>query len=794
MLRNYLATLLRNIAGNKVYAALNVLGLVIGLAGALLALLFVQHERSYDRFIPGHERINVVTGTVRGIPGDMTPSYFARWFETDFPGVELTRLMPQELSVRRGDLEAMEKTAWVDRNFFTMLPLPSVTGDLPTALLQPDAVVLTRRLATKYFGDEDPIGQTLEFSGGHPLRIAAVIEDLPVATHLVSEIYGSARNLEFGLVQLDQGPAGEGYNTQVMTYIASDPGKGLTAEELQNAMPDFARRNLGRLMERTGIEFLVHVTPLSEFHFLPNKISSLKPHGSPAALVAVGGAGLLVALIAIVNFACLTTARASRRAVEVGVRKMSGATARHLKLQLLGEAALYVLISTAVAVASVGLMLPSLDVSVAPGLGTQWITPFVAATIVGFVVVASLLAGFYPAFFLSALRPVSVLKGKAATHRHNGLRTALVVVQFTVLVILIMAVAVFDRQIAFSLRDGLRVDRDQMLVVYAPCRGPFVDEVRKLQGVSGAACSSRDPFNMFGFSGAKRRDGTEFNIGISGVGHGYFDVYGVKPVAGRVFAEDRDGARAEARNLPIVVLNETAVRALGFASPEEAVGRTFSTWENRDGPPSEIIGVVPDFIFDLRSIEIPPIMYVGVVNSRTPVLNIKIAGREVPEVLDDIDALWKQVGEVGPIRRKFVDQYLQDKYVDVIRQQHFISGLSLTAIVVACLGLFGLSAFAAVQRTKEIGIRKSMGATQSDILRLLLWQFAKPVLAANLIAWPVAHVLLQRWLEGFAYHIDLAPWMFLVASAVALLIALTTVIGHALLIARAHPVTALRYE
>ncbi len=794
MLRNYIAAALRNVVRNKLYAGLNVAGLALGLSAALLALLFVRQELSYDRFIPGHERILVVTGLMLRTSGDMTPAYFKRWFEADFPGITLTRLAPKDVSAGRNDIEAMEKSGWADPNFFTLMRLPTVAGDLGTALDQPDGLVVTRRVARKYFGRDDPIGETLNLNREHLFRITAVIEDLPSTTHLAPEIYGSARNLDFGLVQLDQQPAGEGFNTQVMTYILAEPAKGTDRETLQRAVPDFLARNLGAFLKRAGVTYEMNLVPVADLHLWPNKISSMKPHGSKTAVATVGGAGLLIVFIAVVNFAGLATARASRRAVEVGVRKTSGATVRNLMFQLLGETAAFVLVATTIAVAAVGLILPAVDTALAPGLAAQWMTPFVLASIIAFVFVACLLGGFYPAFVLASLRPATVLKGKTQTARSTRGRAGLVALQFSVLILLAVAVAVINGQTVYSLRDGLRVARDQILVVYAPCRGPFADELRRMPGVTGAACSNRDPFNMFGFISAIRRDGTEFNIGISGVGPGYFEVYGVRPVAGRLFAEGRDDRGLAERTLPIVVLNETAVRELGFASPEEAVGRTFINRENRGGPPSEIIGVVPDFIFDLRSIKIPPIIYVGAFANPNSVLNVKLTGQDVPETLDRIDALWKRVGEPRPMRRQFVEEYLQTKYIDVIRQQGFIGGLCATAIVVASLGLFGLSASTTEQRIKEIGVRKSMGATRTDILRLLLWQFAKPVIAANIIAWPAAYLVMQRWLEGFAYHINLELWMFLAASGFALVVALATVIGHALLVARAHPVDALRYE
>ncbi len=808
MFRNYLATAIRNLVRNRLYGAINITGLTVGFAAALLIGLFVRDEFSYDTWMRDHERIFMITETMY-TPGrspfesHQVPAELAELMKLDFPEIETIARVAEGASaaLRRGDIEANETIYWADPEIFDVLSLSSVVGDLKTALSHPDGIVLTRRMATKYFGAENPIGATIELNREHAMTVHAVIEDLPPNTHLTTDIFASGLAAQSFMAHRKANPGSRGdWVTGSFTYLKLAPGA--SSEKFESSLPAFLERHfeVGRVS--------LWVTPVSSVHLQPdNSSNAMKPASNPSTARALAGVGVLLLLIASINFVNLMTARATRRAIEVGVRKVTGAARMQLVLQFVGESILYAVAAALAAVMLVEALLPSFNAFLDRSISLAYADDLLlSGGVAGMVVVVGALAGFYPAFVLSSYRPTAVLKTALSLHSGTDrVRKVLVALQFAILIGLIVGVSAIYRQSSFALNEGLRVNKDQVLIVATNCSNTFPERVRALPGVRAAACAERSGLN-FGSSNfpVNRAGGEPLNIARYPVDFGFLELYGLKPLAGRFF--DREHG-SEARPLfsasangPAIVINQTAARRLGFASPEEAVGLSISPAlppgilpDGISNPAFRIIGVVPDFSLDsIHSLVSPSLYYVDPETFQW--LSIKLTGDRLPETLQAIDALWKEAGDPRPITRLFLDQEIQKVYLDIQRQSALFAAFAGIAVLTACLGLFGLSAFTAEQRTKEIGIRKSMGATRRDILRLILWQFAKPVLWANLIAWPIAYFVMQRWLEGFAYHIDLAPWTFIGASALALSIAIITVLGHALLVARAQPIAALRYE
>jgi len=469
--------------------------------------------------------------------------------------------------------------------------------------------------------------------------------------------------------------------------------------------------------------------------------------------------------------------------------------------QFIGDALLYVILSMTLAFALVELLLPLANAFLGRTIVFDyWREPVLLGAIVALTLVVGLAAGAYPAFVLSAYRPAAVLKtGKSRSGRVRGVRTLLVTLQFAILIGLVVAAGVVYCQTRYALTNALRVDMDQVLLIDGKCRTALEQTLRSLAGVRAIACASDTALNLDVNQGQViLPDGRQIYLYRSPVDFDFFAFFGVKPVAGRLFSE-RFGADAVSPDPaapwhPSLIINEQAARMLGYASPQAAIGNRVRLLGDTDKAlPSEIVGVVPDISFKtVREPVGPTAYYVDPSQGRR--LSVRLDGKRIPETLAAIDRAWRQSGPPQPINRFFLDAHLQELYVDVIRQGQVFAGFAGLAVLIACLGMFGLSAFTAEQRTKEIGIRKAMGAETGDILRLLLWQFAKPVLWANVIAWPVAAYLMERWLQGFAYRIALPPWLFLAASAFALGIAVATVLTHAFLVACAKPVTALRYE
>jgi putative ABC transport system permease protein len=804
MLRSYLAAALRHLARNQLYAWINIIGLAIGFAAAILITAFVWHERSFEHFLPGYENIYRLSAEVNlGRPGasstDDLKGPIVEQLKLDFPQIRRVASLRNNFftnSVRRGNVEAIEPGFWwADPDIFEVLPLSAAAGDLHTALERPDGLVLTRRMARKYFGSDLPLGQTIEIDREHTMRVTAVLEDLPSNTHLNAEIFASARALP---------PLPEGFVYRCYVYLRLAPGASAAA--LRAALPAFVDRHSpgqsGKASDTRGYSLI----PIGDIHLRPTGRFAMKPGGDSRLLGAIAIVGLLVLLTAAINYINLMTARLSRRAVEVGVRKAAGGSRGDLTLQFLGESVMYCLIGMLFAVALAELLLPRLNSFLDRSIVFDYWRPPWLIGLFGLALIVGILAGIYPALVLSAFRPATVLKGVGPLVTGSGwLRQFFVVLQFAILIGLILATGVINLQTAFGLREGLRFDKDQLLSILVPlstsCMGSaFTQRVAALPGVRGMACSMEFLVN-YSTQQYRTADGREVALRNTYIGPGLFELLGLAPVAGRFFSRDRasdvmaDIQERDTATIYHTVVNQTAARQLGFAEPAAAIGQIFtSITDARPGTRREIIGVVPDFAHDSVRVPIDPVFY----DDGAPYgdqLNVKLRGTSVPETLQAIDQLWKEMAPLpAPIKRQFYDQYTQTLYRDLERQSALFSLFAAIALLLAGLGLFGLAAFTFERRTREIGIRKALGAATGDILLLLLWQFARPVLWANLITWPLAVWLMTRWLETFAYHIDLPLWLFPATGAATLTIALLTVSVHSTLVARTKPVAALHYE
>ena len=818
MFRNYLAAALRNLVRNRLYAGVTIFGLAVGFAAALLIGLYVRDELTYDRFIPGADHVYLYTETIilpssRPIESASTPMMAARPLKTDFPQIdEVARLSPAYFPpvVRRGEFSATEQNVfWADPGFFHVLPLPVVAGDASHALEAPDAIVLTRAMARKYFGKDAPIGDTLKIDG-QPMRVAAVIEDLPSNTNLTADFIASARAPQSPISRFEymNGPLA---NT-LLTFVRLKPGA--SPDAVRAGLPDFVTRRL-RLAAfgDKDTRIVARLTPLTSAHLTAFTQGLAKPPADVAVVGAIGAVGGLILAVAAMNFVTLMTARGARRAVEVGVRKATGARRGDLIVQFLCEAEVYVVAAALIAASLAELLMPAVNALLRRRLVLDYLhDPALVATALGVVLVTGLAAGFYPAFVLSSFRPSVVLKG-GGTAAVGGaqVRRALVVCQFAILVALVIVATTIGRQTWFALNEGMRVDKDQVLLMFAqPCNEAFRDQLQRLPGVRAAACASYESLALGDDRDAVSFRGRTQDMAISPVDYRFFDIFGLKPLAGRLFdrARPADGALDNPDARQPIVVNETAVRRLGFASPRAAIGQTVNWhgfWDESmrtASPvvlpyrPSQIIGVVPDFT--LGSVRQPILPTIYAIGRNLPPQSIGVAakldGRRTPETLAAIDRLWKRYGDGGAPTRVFADLFTMRLYVDTIIQGATVAIAGVIALSIAALGLFALSAYTTEQRTKEIGVRKAMGASSGDILKLLLWQFTKPVLWANLIAWPAAFILMRWWLSSFAYHVGVALWTFAAAGAAALVIAWATVLAHALSVARAKPITALRYE
>jgi putative ABC transport system permease protein len=802
MFRNYFAAALRNLVRNKFYAGIKVVGLAVGFAATILIGLYVRDFFSFDTWLPNYARTYVLTQTIAH-PGQTptqyhtTPGYFADFLRQDFASVEAAAGLSigYDGSLRRGGIEANESIHWADPEIFDLLSLPVIAGELKNALRRPDGIVLTRRLAEKYFGHADAVGEVIELDREFPMRVTAVIEDLPSNTQLSTDVIASRLGSGRFLERYGFEPA---YLKYVPSYVYLRLAPGASAGDVESGMPDFVARRL----KPVGYETYVRLTPLADLHLRPdNTDSAMKPVGNAMMAYALAAIGVLILIVSGINFVNLVTARAARRTLEIGVRKASGAARRDIVIQFIGEAVLYGIVAMMLACGLVELLLPRFN----GFLDTRLMfapqrDPALLAGIAALAVTAGLLAGLYPALLLSSLRPASAAKNEVAkTSRWAPLRTMLVTLQFSVLIGLTIATFVIVGQTQYALNEGLRLDKDQVVLIKTECKTPFAQRVRSLPGVLAAACSDTglsfvQAVSQFSVPGG----GAPIWTSTQMVDFGFFELYGLKPVAGRFYSPDHpgDALAVRAPEAPFVpptraVINETAARQLGFALPRAAIGRTL--YSHAVKASMEIIGVAPDFSWDSIHALVPPSFYTIDPNAFR-YLNVKLGGRAMPETLRALDALWQEAGDPRPMALSFLDEEVQNLYRDVARQGQLFAAFAAVALFLACLGLIGLAGATAERRTKEIGIRKAMGASTGAILGLFTWEFAKPVLWANLIAWPLAYYAMDHWLGGFAHHIALSFWMFAAAGLLALFVAVATVAAQSVLTARAKPVGALRYE
>jgi putative ABC transport system permease protein len=804
MLRNYWMAALRNLARNRLYAGINIGGLAVGFAAAILIGLFVRDEFSYESFIPDHQHAYRVA-TFRIVPG-RSPIFVpvaapdvAALMKLDFPEVRsVARLASEQVGLRHGDFEASEDIAWADPDIFEVLPLKVFAGNLRTALQRPDAIVLTRQMARKYFGRDNPIGESIEINRRYSMQVAAVLMDLPSNTHLDTRIFASGRAAYSRLSVLDA-MAGAAVKKpwETLTYVRLSPAASI--DKLAAALPEFVDRH----MRLPGVDKMSAAIQLT---LIPIAAVHLYGPGSATADYALAAIGALTVLLASLNFVNLTTARATRRAIEVGVRKASGASRTDLVIQFIGESMIYVALSMVLALALVEVLTPYFNAFLGRTiLFDYWRSPDLAIGIVGAVLLVGTLAGAYPAVVLSGFPPAWVLRSRSGgPSGSHGLRQALVILQFAILIGLTVSTGILYQQTNFATHDSLRLDKDQVLLIRGACAKTFKDEVRALSGVRAASCSFVAPFYNPVIIPTRLHNGQSLSIHESAIDIGFLELYGFKPLAGRFFsAAHEEDVPPKDPKVPLrlpVVINETARRQLGYASPGSAIGQSVPLVLLRsiddymtDEYPAQIIGVVTDFpMGSIRETIGPTVFYVE--PDLFQLMSVKLSGRQIPETLASIDLLWKQLGNTRPVSRFFFDQQVENTYRDMIRQERLMTVLETVALLIACLGLFGIAAFSSERRTKEIGIRKVMGAETSDIMRLLLWQFSRPVLYGSIIAWPVAAYIMNRWLQGFAYHVPLGLWLFIATTALTLIIALLTVSAHCWPVARAKPAAALRYE
>lgn len=828
MLRNYLTVAIRNLVANKLHAVINIGGLAVGLAACLLILLFVRDELSYERWLPNAARIAAVESTFY-VPGRDklafagTPGPMRAALEKDFSSdiERAVRVFGENEPVRVGDRQFLTDLTYVDPGFFDVFDLRMVAGQREAALANNASIVLSATTARTYFGDQPAIGNTITVGGTKVFTVVGVFADLPRNSHLdlkTIALFDGARYRDQPWVEQ------QWTSVNVRTYVLfRDAG---ARARVSRDLPAFVDRNvtidLPGFTEKPSTLMEFDLLPLLDIHLHADKPGYART-GSFTAVVAFAGIALLILVIACINFVNLATARAMSRAREVAMRKVVGATRGQLIRQHLGEAVLTSLLALVLALALVELALGPFNTFLHKQLHLDLRgDPALLAMMLGLIVTVGVVGGLYPAIYLSRFRPAAVLKAnQSSAHAASRLRTGLVVFQFAISIALIICTATIYSQTVYARTLDLGFDHADRVSLAGlgdlptpETRATLKRELAALPGVRGVALSSdapplRNNNNTLLYPTATVGE-EKYVIETLRVDPDFFPVYGVQALAGRLFAHDRpadfkpdDDAAAGAEPHQAVVVNRAFAAKLGARQPADVIGKVL--WEtNDDAKPmirTEIIGVVPDLY--LRSVRdaVTPLLYFGV-GADGPFTNrvtVHVAPGRMRETVAAIDGIWRRLAPTVPIRTSFVDADLAEQYDADEQRGQIFAGFAVFAVLIACLGLFGLASFSAERRTKEIGLRKVMGASVLDIVRLLVWQFSRPVLVANLIAWPISFYVMRRWLGGFRYAIDLTSPPILVgifggAAVLALAIAWLTTAGHAYRVARANPGRALRAE
>ena len=829
MWRDHLTIGMRALRRDPLFTIINLFGLAVGLAGCLLIVQFIRYQLSFDDWLPDADRIYQVqrvetAGTNVGLNAQ-TSFVAATVMPAQFPEIEAaTAILDGNGNFRiDGEVIEFEDVLVADARFFDVLRLPLAAGDPATALAQVDTIVLTESTARRIFGRTDVLGRTVARSttdGDKPMRVTGILRDLPANSHLrIAALYRP--NFTSGA------PGTEAYTqwNWVAAWVYARLRPGASAEAVEQRMQSVLQRVVPAAERdtsaRDGLGFTHELLNIRSINTASIDSGTLRSGTPIKTLVTFGIVAAFLLLVACVNFTNLATARASRRAREVGLRKTLGATRGQLIVQFLIEAFVIVGAAGLLSLALIELALPYLNSLIGEAIPIGYLgANGILLPLAGLLLLVGILGGTYPAFFLSRYRPTQVLKashGGADTPRAGRLRTALVVVQFAVSIALIICTVIIYAQTLYARSADPGYRASGLLFVQNP---DFIGDrqrietfMRRIAAIPGVTSVARvgitpDPGTTSGFSVRARGAPEAVSLQIVDVDGDAFRTLGMRLLAGRGVTDEREmdvGAPrfdldperdrlVERRGLNVVV-DESAALRLGFADPQSAIGRQIvpNRGDGRAVAPYTIVGVVNDADFEsARSESQPNVYYVSPVGHLS--LAVRFEAADASRVMSAVESLWKSSVTVTPFDGFFADARIAAMYDGDERRGRMFAVFAAFAVLISCLGLFGLAAFTAERRTKEIGIRKVLGARTRDIVRLLVWQFTRPVLFANLIAWPVAFLAMRNWLNEFESRIDIGPAPFLLAGLLALVVAAGTIIVHAVRAARAHPIHALRYE
>jgi len=818
MIKNYFKIAWRNLVKNKVFSFINILGLTIGITSCMLITLYILNEISYDRYQANGKDIYQVGTTFIQQGKEMkmptTPAPMARAMQMDFPEITMTtRLMGlfaedktlMQYNGKNGELKSFYETKGylADSAFFRMFTYNFIEGNPATALNNPNSIVLSEEIAEKIFGSQPALNKVIHISsssnGDYDFMVTGVFKPNEKPSHIDSRFFLSMRG---GAIEQNIIRNGSSFATNniFFTYLQLKPGSD--TKNLQARFPAFIDKYAGKDLKAMGFGKKQFLIALKDIHLRSGMDNNVSPSGSMTYLYILGSIALFILLIACINFMNLSTARSTKRSAEVGIRKVLGAEKGALVGQFLGESVFMSLIAFLFASVITGLLLPAFSSLAGKNLFMTF--PGDTLILVSFLflsILTGLLAGSYPAFYLSSFKPIKVLKGKFSNSLAAvSLRKGLVVFQFVISVVLIIASVVISKQMNFLRSADLGFDKERQIVI--PLRSgtaknifsSFKNELTTQSQILNVGGSLYNPGVFNPSDNLLYKEGQSMNDAkrtrTNQVDANYLKTLNMKPVAGRLFSEEFPGDTNYR-----VILNECAVKEIGFSSPQDAVNKKvyFDSQGTQYG--WEIIGVVKDFHFEDLHLPITPYSYqLNNPNNQFNYILVHAKPGDLSKLLTLMEKSWHKLNPGEPFEYSFLDDDFQKNYLTEIRLSSIVSYFTLIAIIICCLGLFGLATFSAEQRIKEIGVRKVLGASVTGIVALLSKDFLKLVLIAIVIASPLAWYVMHKWLQDFAYRIDMDWWIFVLAGIIATLIAFVTISFQAIKTANSNPVKSLRTE
>ncbi|MEH6309196.1 FtsX-like permease family protein [Olivibacter sp. CPCC 100613] len=792
MIANYVKIAIRNLWKHRIYSLISILGLGIGMAACILIYKYVSFETSYDGFHRKGNRIYRLATDIK------TPTEDVHFFSSAFPYApnmvndlpevaSAVRFFKGDFPVRKDSVKYMESVLFADSTLFEVFDFSMIEGNAATALANPYSIVLTRSGAKKYFGEDNPIGKTILFGGdASPSTITGVIEDIPENSQLQTDLFVSMATF-FKYNPMAEQAWGD---FPISTYVLLKPGGSIDA--LQKKIPAFLEKHTGEEMKKLQLKYSLVLEPLQSVYL----------HSTRGGYIAMGTGtnvyifsliAAFILIIACINFINMATARSAERAKEVGVKKVTGAQRGQLVGQFIAESLFMALLAFVLSLCLTYLALPYFNQLAGKTIGLSLFENVKQMYLLtGVSILIGLLAGIYPSLVLSSFKPAEVLKGNFSTgSKGNFLRKALVVSQFTISIFLIAATIVVYNQLNYMRSYDMGFNKDQTIVIDThgdSAKKAYRQSLSAIPGIGSTTMSSGVPGGGVGsaYSEIENTAGVMQVTGLDiyGVDFDFIPQYGLKMVAGRPFSSDYDSDSALA-----MIVNEAAVKLLGFQSPQDIIGKRFNQW----GKQGTIIGVTQDFNYQTLEQNIKPLS-IRLDTRGTNMISVKTTVSDIPRIIESMKEKWNQLLPQVPFSYYFLDEQFDQQYRAFERFGQLFVSFAALAIFISCLGLLGLISYSTLQRTKEIGIRKVLGASVSNIVKLISRDYLKLVMLSFLIATPITWFAADQWLQSFAYRESVSWYVFIIAGLLALLIAVFTISWQTIKAAWVNPVKSLRTD